>query len=90
MKSRWTKRKQHDQHRWPHCREGHLQCRLADLIAKQAPLGVRATLENARIDDFQEAKKHLAAQLPKIMASEDAQEGVMSFMERREAKFKGR
>ncbi len=63
---------------------------LADLIAKQAPLGVRATLENARIDDFQEAKKHLAAQLPKIMASEDAQEGVMSFMERREAKFKGR
>ena len=33
---------------------------------------------------------HLAGLLPAVLASEDAQEGVRSFLERREAKFTGR
>lgn len=66
---------------------------LASIIAKQAPLGVRATLANARVavtKGHRAAVEHLAAQLPAIMASEDAAEGVMSFVQRREAVFKGK
>jgi enoyl-CoA hydratase len=68
---------------------------IAQLIAKQSPLGVRATLDNARIATrkgkrMRAAIEHLAAQLPKIMKSEDAQEGLQSFLERRDAVFKGR
>lgn len=69
---------------------------LAHLIAKQAPLGVQPTLANARIAQrvtgggLDEATKHLAAQLPGIMKSEDAAEGLQSFLERREARFEGR
>ncbi len=66
---------------------------IAQLIAKQAPLGVRATLENARIaarDGEEAAKAHLTALLPEIMKSEDAAEGLASFLERREAVFRGR
>jgi enoyl-CoA hydratase len=66
---------------------------IAQVIAKQAPLGVQATLANARIaarQGFGEATKHLAAQLPGIMNSEDAAEGLSSFLERRDASFKGR
>ena len=65
---------------------------LAQLIAKQAPLGVRATLENARVFEAkgqEAATAHLRELLPKLMASEDAAEGMMSFVERREAVFKG-
>lgn len=66
---------------------------LAQVIAKQAPLGVRATLANARVavkEGQRAAVEHLAAQLPGIMASEDAAEGLQSFLERREATFRGR
>lgn len=66
---------------------------IAQLIAKQAPLGVQTTLANARLAarrGIDEATKHLAAQLPGIMSSEDAAEGLQSFLERREASFKGR
>ena len=66
---------------------------LAQLIAKQAPLGVQATLANARVaakEGPRAAVEHLAAQLPRIMNSEDASEGLQSFLERREASFKGR
>jgi enoyl-CoA hydratase/carnithine racemase len=66
---------------------------LADLVAKQAPLGVRATLANARVgraSGERAATEHIAAQLPAILASEDAREGVQSFLERREARFTGR
>ncbi|TAL21033.1 MAG: crotonase/enoyl-CoA hydratase family protein [Frankiales bacterium] len=65
---------------------------LARLIARQAPLGVQGTLANARIAcrDEQAAREHLAGLLPPLLVSEDAAEGVLSFLERREARFTGR
>jgi enoyl-CoA hydratase/carnithine racemase len=66
---------------------------IAQTIAEQAPMGVQETLANARIArDFGEeaARAHLKEVLATIMASEDAAEGVRSFLERRPAKFTGR
>ncbi|MEW5738870.1 MAG: crotonase/enoyl-CoA hydratase family protein [Myxococcota bacterium] len=66
---------------------------LAQLIAKQAPIGVQGTLLNARIFEakgHEAAIAHLRELLVKVMNSEDAAEGMMSFVERREAVFKGR
>jgi hypothetical protein len=65
---------------------------LAQVIARQAPLGVQATLANARIAVRQgqaAATEDLAARLPGILASADAAEGLTSFVERREARFTG-
>lgn len=65
---------------------------LAERIAAQAPLGVRATLASSRIaiDDEAEAAARLLPDLVPIMGSDDAREGVQSFLERRAAKFTGR
>ncbi len=65
---------------------------LAHVIARQAPLGVSGTLANARLAlrSQDEAVEHLRVILPGILASEDAAEGVASFLERREARFTGR
>lgn len=66
---------------------------IAEKIAKQAPLGVRATIESARklqTDGFEKAKDYLTPQILKLFASEDAKEGVQSFLERREGNFKGK
>jgi len=66
---------------------------LAASIAKQAPLGVRATLKSARLAVEQGQAAALAgmmADVRQLMTSEDAREGLMSFLERREAKFRGR
>ena len=64
----------------------------AERIAAQAPLGVRATLASARLAlrDEREAAARLLPDLKPIMASDDAREGVQSFMERRAARFTGR
>ncbi len=67
--------------------------RIAELIAKQAPLGVATTLANAAVGVGQgeaAAAHHIKAALPSILASEDAREGMQSFIERREARFTGR
>lgn len=66
---------------------------IAEKIAKQAPLGVRATIESARktqAEGFRKAADHLTPQILELFKSEDAQEGVKSFLERREGNFRGK
>lgn len=66
---------------------------IASKIASQAPLAVRATLALARSaanEGFQSGVRDIAPQLLSIMKSEDAAEGVMSFIERRSANFRGK
>jgi enoyl-CoA hydratase/carnithine racemase len=67
--------------------------KIADTIARQAPLAVRASLANARAALEQGHDAALAALMPAaraLMSTEDAREGVASFLERREARFTGR
>jgi enoyl-CoA hydratase len=65
---------------------------IAERIAAQAPLGVRATLASAH-KAFREgpdaAIKALRPMATRLMATDDAREGVQSFLERRAGKFQG-
>jgi len=65
---------------------------IARVIAAQAPLGVQATLANARVARAaaeQAAVEHLRETVPRVLRSEDAAEGVRSFLERRAGDFVG-
>jgi len=65
---------------------------IAERIADQAPLGVVATLLSARraVREGEEAAaRALLPELKPILASDDAREGLQSFLERRAAKFEG-
>lgn len=65
----------------------------AERVAQQAPLAVRATLASARgaaADGPDAEAARLLARARELMASEDAIEGMRSFLERREGRFSGR
>lgn len=66
---------------------------MAERIADQAPLGIRMLLESARPtwEHGQDAAaEQLVPGLLDLLSTEDAAEGVMSFVERRPAAFVGR
>ncbi len=66
---------------------------IAERISAQAPLGVQATIVSARksqLEGFDHAAKDLMPQVLKLFGTEDAREGVQSFIERRDGNFKGR
>lgn len=66
---------------------------IAQKVARAAPLGVQGSLASsrlARLAGHDAAKQALFTSLEPIMASEDVKEGIRSFLERREAVFKGK
>ena len=67
--------------------------KIAQRIAGNAPLGIRA-MKEAALKFIQPGEAMAVAAIPAIhaavMGSEDAKEGIRSFVERREAKFQGR
>jgi len=65
---------------------------LAERIAAQAPLGVQTTLASARqalLEGETAAAENLPTFIRRVMASEDAKEGVRAMLERRPGDFKG-
>ena len=66
---------------------------IVEKICRAAPLGVRASLSSSRkamLEGENAALNCLFEGLVPVMQSEDAKEGVQSFLERREARFKGK
>ncbi|MFG2731581.1 crotonase/enoyl-CoA hydratase family protein [Streptomyces canus] len=66
---------------------------LAQTIARQAPLGVQATLANARLAERESeaaAEGELVPTVLKLFASEDARIGLGAFLSRTTAEFVGR
>ncbi|KEF31455.1 Enoyl-CoA hydratase [Marinobacter nitratireducens] len=66
---------------------------IAEKISKAAPLGVRGSLKSSKIsvsEGQEAAKQKLFPELQPVMASEDVKEGIQSFLERRDAVFRGK
>ena len=73
-------------------RQFDLALEIAGKVARQAPLGVQASLASARLARSEGDRAAIARLLPDlvpIMKSDDAAEGIRSFIERREGLFKG-
>jgi enoyl-CoA hydratase len=66
---------------------------IAKLICKNAPLGIRA-MKAAALKYIEAAERSAVAAMANVrnsvMQSEDAREGIRSFVERREARFQGK
>jgi len=65
---------------------------IARAVAAQAPLGVQGTLASARAwraEAERAAVTHLRELLPAVLGSQDAAEGLRSFVERRTGRFTG-
>ena len=77
----------------PHGRQIERAVEIAQTIAKNAPLGIRV-MKEAALKYIETGEKAAIAVIPtirdRVMGSEDAKEGIRSFVERREAKFQGR
>ena len=76
-----------------HGKEMDKAIEIAEQIAKQAPLGVYATIKSSsklQQEGYEAAKNDLQPQIIELFNSEDAKEGVQSFIERREGKFNGK
>ena len=66
---------------------------LAKQVASQAPMAVQASKRMMRMgmgENFDDHVHHVFLQLLPLFQSEDFKEGMASFMEKREAQFKGR
>ncbi|MFC9871802.1 crotonase/enoyl-CoA hydratase family protein [Nocardia salmonicida] len=66
---------------------------IAQTIARQAPLGVQATLRSAHLAEREgnaAAEPELVPTVQKLLASEDASLGVQAFLTRTQAEFVGR
>lgn len=66
---------------------------LAEVIAAQAPLAVRAALAHAQsalLDGWRQAIDDIVPQVAELINSEDAMEAAMAMMQRRPPDFKGR
>ena len=66
---------------------------IADLIARNAPIGIQVTKE-AALKYIEAGEKAAIDYVPKIkdrvFSSEDMKEGIQSFVERRSAVFRGK
>lgn len=66
---------------------------IANRIAVAAPMGVQAILKSSRLAQLQgetTAAARIFDDMPAVISSQDAQEGIQSFLERRNAVFTGR